>query len=106
MIEISNVLLKGESMLLPVVHDIFKSIFHTRNLQYKARHICNIKMVIKPNNKTLVMKHHVSFVCKVWKHGTIYRQNQDHFLTISHLLSKVRNKHNYVFHQLQQHTIT
>ena len=93
MIEVGNILLKGESILLPTVHDIFnqhaRCILKTINVEYNA----SVTSRWLLSQLITHLKHHVSFVCKVRKHGTIIK-NQDHLLTLSHLLWKQRNDNN------------
>ncbi len=92
---VAEILLQGESLLLPMVHTFFDK----KVQELVGKHNINIDEINVSvtsrwilSNLTISLAHHLSCACKVKKHGTIlYRTNGDILLALSKALHKQKN---------------
>ena len=89
-IYVGDIILRNEAILLPQVHETFSTFaidtLSTSNLEWvgEPKGLVTARCIL--SNLTATLQHHLSYVCKVKKYGTLlYRSNGDslHALTCS-----------------------
>ena len=86
---VAEKLLRQECLLLPSVMQVFSSLVSKTALE---SHLCVQEKVTARwllSNLIVYLQHHISYTCRIRKHGTLlYRSNGDLLTSISHLLHK------------------
>ena len=79
---VGEALLQQEGLLLPDVHNFFLGVCPAKEQGVSARWVLS--------NLTTTLKHHLSYVCKIRKCGTLlYRSNGDILLALTNALHKL-----------------